>query len=149
MKRHDSLAPLSREHHQALILAQLLKNDAPLYKGLPDTMGEKIKYALTFYSSELIHHFKLEEKIFDLARKINGTLEYLIVELIDEHRILTAMFSALQEAKNKPEKMNTLGELLTSHIRKEERQLFPLLEQNLTADQFLEIDHLLTEKTGL
>ena len=91
----------------------------------------------------------LEEKIFDLARKTNGTLEYLIVELIDEHRILTAMFSALQEAKNKPEKMNTLGELLTSHIRKEERQLFPLLEQTLTADQFLEIDHLLTEKTAL
>lgn len=149
MKRHDSLAPFSREHHQALILAQLLKNDAPLYKGLPDTIEEKIKYALRFYSSELIHHFELEEKIFDLARKINGTLEYLIVELIDEHRILTAMFSALPESKNKPEKMNSLGELLTSHIRKEERQLFPLLEQNLTADQFLEIDHLLTEKTGL
>ena len=37
MKRHEALAPLSREHHGTLILAQLLKKGAPVYKGLPDT----------------------------------------------------------------------------------------------------------------
>lgn len=147
MKRHESFIPLSREHHQGLLLAQLLKKDAPLYKGLPENVEDKIKYAINFFESELKHHFVLEERIFNLVRPINGTIEYLIIELIDEHRILGAMFTSLVEAKNKLEKMNSLAELLTSHIRKEERVLFPLLETNCTNDQFIKIDQLLLEKT--
>jgi hypothetical protein len=35
MKRHEALIPLSRDHHGTLILARLLRSDAPPYKGLP------------------------------------------------------------------------------------------------------------------
>jgi len=34
MKRHEALAPFSREHHGALILAQVMKKGAPAYKGI-------------------------------------------------------------------------------------------------------------------
>ena len=45
MKRHESLAPLSREHHEGLILAQLLKKGAPAYRGLPTDLAGKLSYA--------------------------------------------------------------------------------------------------------
>ena len=45
MKREEALAPLSREHHSTLILAQLLKKDAPVYHQLPAEPWDKAKYA--------------------------------------------------------------------------------------------------------
>ena len=65
MKRHESLAPLSREHHAALLLAQLLKKNAAAYKGMPADTPGKILYAAEFYSSHLIAHFDDEEKVFE------------------------------------------------------------------------------------
>ena len=42
MKRHPTLAHLSREHQGALILAKLLQEDAPDYKGLPTDKNGKL-----------------------------------------------------------------------------------------------------------
>ena len=67
MKRHPSLAHLSREHHGALILARLLQNNAPAYKSLPTDTAGKAVYALNFYEKELVKHFEAEEKAFTLV----------------------------------------------------------------------------------
>ena len=53
MKRHEALAPLSRDHHEALILSQLLKKDSPAYKGLPVTVEGKVNYAVGFFEKNL------------------------------------------------------------------------------------------------
>ena len=147
MKRHEALTTLSREHHQALILAQLLKKDAPVYKGLPVTVEEKTSYATAFFETDLKLHFEKEEMAFALVKTINRNMGNLVKELIAEHHNLTAMFYSLAKTANPVDAMNTLGELLSSHIRKEERVLFPLLEQCCTGVLLTQIGQLLAKKS--
>lgn len=70
MKRHPSLIKLSKEHHNGLILAQILKEDAPVYKGMLSKPEGKKEYTLNFYKTELIKHFESEERI--LIPEIKG-----------------------------------------------------------------------------
>ena len=72
MKRHEALAPLSREHHEALILAQLLKKGVPAYKGLPTDTAGKISYARQLYADKLRRHFLDEEKILEIENSTTG-----------------------------------------------------------------------------
>ncbi len=65
MKRDESIAPLSRDHHSTLILAQLLKRNAPVYHGLPTTVVDKINYAQEQFNSSIQHHFELEERMLE------------------------------------------------------------------------------------
>ena len=114
MKRHIALTPLSREHHSALILAQLLKKDAPVYKGLPQTAKEKAIYATAFFEKDLKAHFEKEEAVFGLVKMVHPGIEKMINELVAEHRDLSDMFHSLTDTvpQDLIEKMNSIGELL-------------------------------------
>ena len=63
MKRHTALIPLSQDHHHGLLLAQLIKKNAPEYKGLPKDLIGKMNYTNDIYNTELEHHFEDEEKL--------------------------------------------------------------------------------------
>ncbi len=128
MKRHESIAPLSREHHANLILAQLLKSEVADYKGLPTEPLEKRSYALNIYNKEIKEHFAKEEKLFDVIRH-HSQLSSLINEIKDEHVVLRNAFETLPLDETLPEKLNELGIALDNHIRKEERVLFPLIQE--------------------
>lgn len=130
MKRHETLAPLSREHHGALILARLLQKDAPAYKGLPQEPGAKAVYAVNFFTANLRQHFDKEEILLHQVKKYNSAIEILTGEIILEHLQLTALFDALPNAKELPVALDKLGRLLEDHIRKEERILFPLIQEH-------------------
>jgi len=128
MKRHEAIAPLSREHHQALILAQLLKTNAPDYKGLPSTIVGKIEYAKNFYAEHLISHFKKEEEVLSLILVKHPTFSIWVKEINDEHQSLAEKFNQLDTEISDAASLHQIGILLEQHIRKEERQLFPLIE---------------------
>jgi len=130
MKRHEKLAPLSREHHDALILARLLRKNAPAYKGLPDQPGAKATYAMNFFKTNLEEHFSKEEVLLHQVKKYNSEIKKLTGEIISEHLQLAAMFNALQHATELPDALDKLGTLLEEHIRKEERVLFPLIQEH-------------------
>jgi iron-sulfur cluster repair protein YtfE (RIC family) len=129
MKRHEALAPLSREHHGALLLAQLLRKDAPAYKGLPTLPQEKLIYAVNFYKANLLTHFIKEEELLARVKQYHPEIEKLAAEIITEHRQLTNLFNSLGKNKNCINALDELGNALANHIRKEERILFPLIQQ--------------------
>lgn len=133
MKRHISLQPLSREHHSALLLAQLLRNDAPDYQGLPADTDGKARYAVNFFNETLQLHFEKEETIFNQCKGLMLDLDAMIDETIAEHHLLKQLFNELNTPYANSNQLNSLGLLLNRHIRKEERVLFPLLEQNCPA----------------
>lgn len=130
MKRHNALAPLSREHHGALILAQLLKKDAPVYKGLPSDTGGKAAYALNMYTTILQKHFLTEEEILTKVKKYNTEIENISDEIIAEHIELTVGFLSLATTGKLVNALDNLGVALEKHIRKEERILFPLIQEH-------------------
>lgn len=135
MKRHKSLIPLSQDHHNGLMLAQLIKKDSPEYKGLPRDIDGKIGYVVSSWQNELKYHFENEEKI--LFPKIVGKnpgIDDLLKEIINEHDQIEKMIFELEGSKNKISDLNKLGILLEKHIRKEERQLFQLIQKHLTVE---------------
>lgn len=134
MKRIEALAPLSRDHHGSLILAQLLKKDAAAYKGLPDSVEGKITYARQMFENEIRDHFRKEELVLDKAKGCNEKISRISEEIKAEHKQLSALFLSLNAASAPEIKMDELGKKLEEHIRKEERVLFPLLQQYCPAD---------------
>lgn len=130
MKRHESLRPLSREHHSALILARLLRKDAPLYKGLPESPEGKALYACELFNSQLKEHFQQEEKIFTTLAAFHPDIPTMLATIRQEHQELIRLFSDLSAGIFNVDSLNELGLYLESHIRKEERQFFPFLERH-------------------
>ena len=130
MKRHDTLIPLSREHHAALLLARVIQKNAPAYKGFPEEPKAKAIYAVQFFKTNLEEHFSKEETLLHQVIKYNAEIKKLAEEIISEHLQLSAMFNTLQDAKELPDALDKLGTLLEEHIRKEERILFPLIQEH-------------------
>jgi iron-sulfur cluster repair protein YtfE (RIC family) len=134
MKRNEALAPLSREHHGALILAQLIKKNAPAYKGLPTDVEGKTSYAINFYRTDLILHFSKEEAILEKVKQTNEAIAKLADEIITEHAELKIRFLSLEAATDRATALDELGHLLEAHIRKEERILFPLIQEHCSEE---------------
>lgn len=141
IKRNKVLQPLSRDHHQGLILAQILKKGAPEYKGLPTTIKGKKEYTISFYNSELIKHFKKEEEIlFPFASGKNKELDEQINDIINDHQEISVIVEQVKNLKSVEETLDKLGRLLEEHIRKEERKFFPAIEKILTEDELSELE---------
>lgn len=143
MKRHEAIAPLSRDHHTSLILAQLLKKNAPAYKGLPDTIAEKATYAQELFQKSIQKHFEQEETMLDLVTDCDAAITSITKEIKTEHKDLTVLFHSLERATDLTGTLDTLGIALEKHIRKEERILFPLLQLHCSDEQFQQIYKLL------
>ncbi|HMX36374.1 MAG TPA: hemerythrin domain-containing protein [Ferruginibacter sp.] len=130
MKRSETLAPLSRDHHRSLILAQLLKKNAPAYKGLPETTSGKAEYALQQFRQDIAGHFEKEEQVLETLGGLHPQIDELAGQIKEEHALLHKLFSGLEAMEQPEEDLDALGRLLEQHIRTEERVLFPLLEQH-------------------
>ncbi len=142
MKRIEALAPLSRDHHQSLILAQLLMLEAPEYKGMPTTPLDKAQYAFDLYNQKIKSHFEKEELLLKKVRSQHDDLEPIIDEIFQEHLMLTKIFISLPGASELEAKLDVLGHLLSKHIRKEERVLFPQIQETCSQELLNEIHDL-------
>ncbi|WP_111624223.1 hemerythrin domain-containing protein [Arenibacter echinorum] len=114
IKRHKAIQPLSREHHQGLLLSWKIRTG--LSKGVST---DRIKtYADWFYKTYLIPHFEEEEKhLFPIL----GNDNILVKKAIAQHRRLDRLFHSTTELKKS---LNHIEEELEQHIRFEERVLF-------------------------
>ncbi len=143
MKRHPSLTPLSREHHPVLILAQLLKKDTPAYKGMPTEPAAKAAYALNLFLTDMKKHFSKEELLLQKVAGLNTQIDKLTKEIVQEHQELASDFLAITSSRDRVNELDALGKKLEQHIRKEERELFPLIEQYCTGALLNELAPLL------
>lgn len=143
MQRHEAIAPLSRDHHGTLLLAQLLKQEAPVYKGLPDKPHDKARYAMDQFEAHIRKHFQLEEMMLEKVKDVNPSIKILAREIKAEHRELTDLFHSLTTANDLEMIMNELAVKLEAHIRKEERVLFPMLQEQCSETVLAEIYELI------
>ena len=132
MKRHKSLIPLSQDHHNGLMLAQLIKKGAPEYKDLPKDIDGKISYTLNVWHNELKFHFKNEENVlFPAVSGKSQEIDILINELNNEHSLIELKIIELNDPTDSEKQLDDLGNLLELHIRKEERILFEKIQSIL------------------
>ena len=146
MKRHPALIPLSREHHGALILARLLQKDAPVYKGLPTDIQGKAEYAYKFYQEELVKHFEDEEMVLKLVTGVESNLDLMIKTIYSEHQELHKLFQSIDNHPDLPSHLDQIGKILETHVRKEERELFPLMQETCNDDLMIKVDKSLSSQ---
>jgi iron-sulfur cluster repair protein YtfE (RIC family) len=145
MKRHDALVPLSRDHHGALILAKLLQKGAPAYKELPTDLPGKAAYASRFFDNELTPHFAAEEKcLLGYAKGVDAGIDALLETMKEQHLQLRTLFGQIATATDLATHLDATGALLEAHVRMEERQLFPLIQEHCSAEQ---LQHILVSLT--
>lgn len=136
MKRHPALIPLSQDHHKALLLAQLIKKNAPEYHGLPKDLIGKMNFAKDIYHTELENHFRDEEQIvFPYLKEKDIELDNLISEILNEHIILKEKILSLIDNPNLVNQLDEIGNILGEHVRKEERIIFEKAQTILTNDE--------------
>lgn len=143
MIREKFLIQLSKEHHDFLILAQLLKKDVPDYKGLPNNLNDKILYAKDKFNSKIKSHFFTEQKIFDYLKDVDHIYTELCSEYENDHKIIERMLLNLNPNFSDIENLNEAGIKIYDHTRKEERLLFQQLQSTLTETQKKEIEKII------
>ena len=132
--RHPALISLSHDHHHGLALALRCRKQAlgqlrPMgVKGLKERAGEFRE----FFANQLVPHFRAEEEVlFPQMRALVPESESIIEQLIRDHQQLRAAMPQLESGVGLGKLVFDLGDLLERHIRKEERELFPLFEQHV------------------
>lgn len=132
--RHPSLIPLSQDHHHGLALAlrcrkQALGQIKPMgLKGLK----ERAQELRDFFADNLVVHFRAEEEVlFPQMRALVPESEAILEQLIRDHQQIRAAIPRLEGEAGLGKLVFDLGDLLERHIRKEERELFPLFEQHI------------------
>ncbi len=140
MKRHEAFIPLSKEHHKILMVAQLLKLDAPKYPNLPNDLLGKIKYAMEVYGNTLKPHMTFEEEqLYPIVLGVHAEVDQQIYMLQDDHTEIDNLFQKIQGEANQAWLMDELGKLIEQHVRQEERELFELLQKHASEDLLKEI----------
>ena len=131
MKRSEALAPLSRDHHHGLFVAQKLK------RATADTEEEARAAFLDFFETEGGRHFRVEEGVLlpAFARYGDPDEPALVQVLVDHVDLRRRAQDLAQSARPSLDELHELGARLERHIRHEERVLFPMIEDALPADE--------------
>ena len=121
MLRDKNLVPLSRQHQHALALCVRL--DRALQAGDVDLEAWQSEIHTSF-EQEICMHFVAEEKdLFPSASKF-PKLRPIVEDLLAEHTTLRDFFARAASRSLKKRDLRSFIRRLSSHIRKEERELF-------------------------
>ncbi len=134
MKRNTNLQTLSWEHHDGLVL--IFRIERGLKK---QSDPESIRsYILHSWETALIHHFWQEEKILPGILNQNPEGRILLKRMRQDHKAIEKLIVSLQRNfSDLPDLLEEFGKKLTTHIRFEERELFPFIER-MADEQVLE-----------
>lgn len=132
MKRSPELIPLSKEHHESLVLAKKCQRTAAA--GNRADIEQLCQQIIHTFPDKWEQHFRCEETgIFTLAESHGGEMASLCQQLKQEHERLREIYRAMKEGDYSG--LEAFGELLQTHTRKEERELFPLIEASFSDAQ--------------
>ena len=133
IKRHPSIQPLSREHHQGLLLSWKIK------KGLSKNIESSriANYVKWFYKEYLLSHFEAEEEhLFPILDRDHP----LVIRALKEHEKISELIQS-----DLHHKLTEFESLLDRHIRFEERKLFNEIQTIASEKQLLELNNQLSE----
>lgn len=135
-RRHDSLIPLSHDHHHALVLCLRIHRGLTEHSSDADWLLAKADDVLSFLENDLMPHFAAEERVLFPAMRGMYDAADLLAGLDAEHRTLERLVEALRHktVNTLADTLKQFADLLESHIRKEERELFPIYEGQVSED---------------
>ena len=144
MKRSEALAILSRDHHQSLFVAHKLKRaDA-------GTLAEAREQLERYWNPSGSRHFQLEEELLLPAyARYGDPYDPLVLQVLGDHVTIRGQVQhILRETEPTLEALQALGDALATHVRREERELFPLIERLMPADELMALVQELERASG-
>ncbi len=141
IRRSKELAPLSREHHEGLLFVFKIRQGLKL--GISkERMGQFCTWSL---DSHFDLHFKKEES--ELV-PVLGTAHTLVLKMLEDHAVIRNLFDDVKNNRHMAALQN-LAQNINDHIRFEERQLFPLIEQAASPEQLKAMEQSLAAKESI
>jgi iron-sulfur cluster repair protein YtfE (RIC family) len=132
MLRDKSLIPLSHQHQRALALCVRIDRAQPIPVADLQAWQTEIE---RHFEQEIKVHFAAEEQVLFPAARRFAKLVPLVEDLIADHAGLRESFSQAIARRMSAETLPALAQRLSTHIRKEERQLFERLQQLMNPDE--------------
>ncbi|MFO0982674.1 MAG: hemerythrin domain-containing protein [Planctomycetota bacterium] len=130
-RRHDTLIPLSHQHHHGLVMCQRVEKAVARGSREPAALEALRTEMVAFFDCDLAPHFAAEaEVLFPAIEHDLGPLA-LVRELLGEHGQLLALAAELRGCADPGPPLGEFAALLRAHIRKEEDLLFPRFESEL------------------
>lgn len=142
MKRNPHLQPLSRQHHNGLLIALLLA------KGVRKNASATVMMDFICFNwkEDLQEHFELEENVL-LPALTNTSFDHALTsQLLDEHRQIRDWVKKASSHEMSMDDLSAFSSLLDRHIRFEERVFFPAAEQILEESELTKIGLLLHDE---
>lgn len=133
MQRHKGLQSLSREHHFALLYGKRLHRYCDAEQAWLEQCWVELRQGLQdFWEKALAAHFAAEEQHLPWARIAPQWRERLLQEHVQIARLWQAASAA---ASPHGATLAQLGEALYDHARWEDRELFPIIEANVSESE--------------
>ena len=132
MLRDKNLIPLSRQHQHALALCVRVDRAIPIADA--DLAAWQAEIAQIFQSEISIHFVAEESVVFPAARR-RGELIPLLDELLADHTALRESFAQAEAGTMSAAELSAFGQRMSSHIRKEQRQLFERMQELMTPEE--------------
>lgn len=125
MKRDRALASLSRDHHQALVVAQKLR------RATTQSAGEARAAVVDYWEEHGRTHFGVEEQVLLPAYAGHGDPHHPLVAraLCDHVAIRHRVDMLARDPAPTVAELHELGGRIADHVRLEERELFALIER--------------------
>ncbi|MEK6285735.1 MAG: hemerythrin domain-containing protein [Acidobacteriota bacterium] len=149
-RRNDSLIPLSREHQYALMLCLRIHRGLIEHDADANWLQMKAGVAVRFFEGELAAHFQAEEEVlFPAMRELSGA-QQIIDELLVEHGKMRRLIDELRqiELSSLASTLKEFADTLEAHIRKEERELFPIYEQQASPEIVFRVERAIFSLIG-
>jgi len=152
MIRHPTLEVLIADHHRGITLSLRCRKQA--LGQLRPTGSEGLRATASEFSAfvtrNLFGHFRAEEEIlFPLVTKSNPEHTTLIQSLVTDHEKIRRGIERLASDRNLGKLLFDLADLLEQHIRREERELFPLVIGCLAGKQGEKVKEKIAQLAGL
>jgi hemerythrin-like domain-containing protein len=143
IKRSEHIVKLSKDHHLSLLFCWKIRN------GLKAAVEPVriIKYVAYFWQHHMKPHFMEEESIL-----FAPVADDKVQQALDEHASITRQIKSLHAAEEDiVARLSALADMVDDHVRYEERELFPHLEQVLSKEQLISIGEALApgDEAGL
>ncbi|HEY3773741.1 MAG TPA: hemerythrin domain-containing protein [Solirubrobacteraceae bacterium] len=144
MKRSDALSIFSRDHHEALFVAQKLR------RASAETADPERARFLSFWETHGRRHFQLEEELLFPAYADHGDAHHpLLLRALGDHVAIRARARRLADRPHAtPDVLQKLGTALSAHVRLEERELFGVIEAAMPADELVALARMIERAEG-
>lgn len=137
IKRDPNIVLLSREHHFGLLFGWKIRQGQK-FGVQPERMKGYVQY---FWENNLKEHFATEERLI-----FQDTKDELVLEGLKQHAEIKALVDAIIESDIPSlAQYATIADKVSDHIRYEERELFPYLEQKFSEIELINIGRLLED----